>query len=147
MNFHILALLILSLITLFNAKGLYSQTFRVKTATISNGVDIYTEVFEYDYVDIKPEFPGGGNSLINFINSNRQYPEEAYHKGIEGRVTCAFIVHPDGKISHIQVLRGVEPSLNHEAMRIVSSMPDWIPGRFNDQAVPVRVICCIPFRK
>lgn len=147
MNFRTLASLSLSLIALANTSQIFSQTFRVKTATFSNGVEIYTEVFEYDYVDEKPEFPGGGDSMVKYINTNRHYPEEAYQSGIEGRVTCSFIVHADGKLSHIKVLRGVEPSLNQEAIRIVSSMPDWTPGKINDQPVPVRVICCIPFRR
>ncbi|MCH5231570.1 MAG: energy transducer TonB [Muribaculaceae bacterium] len=126
---------------------LYSQTCKVRNATLENGRATYIEAFEYDYVDKKPEFPGGGKSLIKFINSTREYPIEAYEMGIEGRVTCAFIVNCDGKISNIQVLRGVEPSLNHEAMRIVSAMPQWIPGELNNEPVPVRVVCCIPFSK
>lgn len=114
---------------------------------MNNGNDVYTEVFENDFVDDKPEFPGGRNSLINYINKNRIYPHEAYENGIEGRVTCSFVVDENGKISHVQILRGVEPSLNNEAMRIVSNMPDWVPGKIDNHPVPVRVICCIPFRK
>lgn len=147
MNFNVLAILLVTIIAIVNTTSTFSQTFKVRTATIDNGVAVYTEVFEYDYVDEKPEFPGGSNSLIKFINSHRQYPHDAYETGIEGRVTCSFIVHPNGKISHIKVLRGVENSLNKEAMRIVSIMPDWIPGKINEQPVPVRVVCCIPFRK
>ena len=130
-----------------NTPNLYSQTYKIKIGTQMNGCPIYTEVYENDYVDQQPEFPGGGNQLINFINSTRQYPPEAYQMGIEGRVTCAFIVLPDGKISNIKVLRGVEASLNNEAMRIISMMPDWIPGKLKDHPVPVRVVTCIPFRK
>lgn len=147
MNFRVLALLIGSLYVIANSLQINSQTFMVRTATINNGSWVYTEVFEYDYVDEKPEFPGGGNSLINFINQNRQYPTEAYELGIQGKVTCSFIVHPDGKLSHIKILRGVERSLNDEALRLVSIMPDWIPGKIHDHTVPVRVICNIPFRK
>lgn len=136
-----------SFIILANSINANSQTCIVKTATLDNGSAVYTEVYEYDYVEEKPEFPGGRNGMIKFINSTRQYPLEAYEMGIEGRVTCAFIVLPDGKIRNIQVLRGVEPSLNNEAVRIVSKMPDWRPGKINEQAVPVRVVTCIPFRK
>lgn len=125
----------------------YSQTCRVKTSIGMNGNPVYTEVYEYDYVDEKPQFPGGDNSLVDYINSTRIYPHEAYEAGVEGRVTCAFIVQPDGKISNIQVLRGVEKSLNDEAVRIVANMPVWVPGKLNKQAVPVRVVRCIPFRK
>lgn len=137
---------LLIFLTLFTFLPAFSQTYKIHSA-VENGCKGYTEVYEYDYVDVKPTFPGGGNSLISYINSTREYPAEAYAKGIEGKVTCSFVVHEDGKISHIQVLRGVEPSLNYEAMRIISTMPEWNPGKINETTVPVRVICCIPFRK
>ena len=124
-----------------------AQTCRVNTGTLDNGFKVYAEVFEYDYVDVKPEFPGGGRSLIKFVNENRQYPQEAYNNGIEGRVTCSFVVNSDGHLSNIQVLRGVEPSLNDEALRIIAAMPNWSPGSLQGQLVPVRVVCCIPFRR
>lgn len=125
---------------------IFSQTCRVKTGIGNNGGN-YVEVYEYDFVDEKPEFPGGSGKMVNYINSTRRYPAEAYELGIEGRVTCSFVVYPDGKIDNIQVLKGVESSLNTEAMRVVAHMPDWKPGRIQERAVPVRVICCIPFRK
>lgn len=147
MNKYSLTVLILSITSLFFNNQLNAQTFRVSNGSMVNGFIEYTEVFEYDYVDLKPEFPGGGRSLINFINSTRKYPEQAYREGIQGRVTCSFIVNVDGKLSHIRVLRGVEPSLNDEAVRIISEMPEWTPGQINGHNVPVRVVCAIPFRR
>ena len=147
MNFRALTLFGFISLAISASNHTFSQTCHIKTATLDNGSPIYTEVYEYDYVDQKPEFPGGRSSMIKFINSTREYPVDAYEAGIEGRVTCAFIVNPDGKIGHIQVLRGVEPSLNQEAIRIVSKMPDWSPGKIEDRPVPTRVVCCIPFRK
>lgn len=147
MNFRKIAFLSSLLITLAVTTPISSQTCKIKTATLDNGNSIYTEVFEYDYVDEKPQFPGGGNSLLSFINSTREYPQDAYNAGIEGRVTCSFVVNENGKISNIKVLRGVETSLNREAVRIMSEMPDWIPGKIARRPVPVRVVCCIPFRK
>lgn len=85
--------------------------------------------------------------MISYINEERRYPAKAYAAGVEGRVTCSFVVNQDGKVSNITVVRGVEPSLNKEAIRILSGMPDWIPGKHGGQKVPVRVICAIPFRK
>ena len=125
----------------------YSQTRRVNIGKNASGTYCYLEVFEYDYVTDKPSFPGGDANLIEFINENREYPKEAYRKGIQGRVTCSFIVNPDGTISHISILKGVEPSLNHEAMRIIAKMPEWVPGKHNGHKVPVRVVWPIPFRK
>ena len=147
MNFISKAFLAVSILFFTTAPHLYSQTCKVKTATLNNGTTIYTEAYEFDYVDKKPEFPGGRSELINFINANRQYPSEAYNAGIQGRVTCSFIVNRDGKLSNIKILKGVETSLNKEALRIVSIMPDWVPGSIENKRVPVRVVCCIPFRK
>lgn len=147
MDFRKIAVFAISLISITLTTEDFAQTCKVRSVDLHSGASRYTEVFEYDYVDEKPEFPGGGNSMINFINKNRKYPQEAYDSGIEGKVTCSFIVYPDGKINNIQILRGVETSLNHEAIRIIALMPRWTPGKIREVAVPVRVICAIPFRK
>lgn len=125
----------------------FAQTCRINAGHTSGGAKAYMEVFEYDYVSEKPTFPGGDVKLISFINDNRKYPEEAYKKGIQGRVTCAFVVNTDGSISHISILKGVEQSLNQEAMRILGKMPEWKPGKHDGRTVPVRVIWSVPFRK
>lgn len=125
-----------------------AQTCRVKAGkNTSTGCESYIEVYEYDYVSDKPEFPGGTTKLVKFINDNREYPAEAYKKGIQGRVTCSFVVNIDGTVSHISVIRGVEQSLNREAVRIMSKMPEWVPGKHEGQIVPVRVVWSVPFRK
>lgn len=124
-----------------------AQTCRVRSGRASNGGSAYMEVFEYDYVSDKPSFPGGDVELVEFINKTRQYPADAYRKGVQGRVTCAFVVNTDGSVSHISVLRGVDPLLNQEAIRIFSKMPDWTPGKHEGHVVPVRVIWSVPFRK
>lgn len=147
MNFHKIAVLTLSLLAITTTQITKAQTCRIKTSVMENGQAVYTEVFEYDFVDEKPEFPGGSSGMINFINSTRKYPCKAYEQGIQGRVTCAFVVNPDGKISNVKVIRGVETSLNQEAIRVISEMPPWSPGKLGNETVPVRVICCIPFRK
>ena len=97
----------------------------------------YMEVYEFDYVDIQPQFPGGERGLINFVNKTREYPYHAYKKGIQGRVLCSFIVGTDGRVSDVRVLRGVDESLDKEAVRVVSSSPKWTPGRQRDRAVKV----------
>lgn len=124
-----------------------AQTCRVNAGCTPTGTMTYIEVYEYDYVSEKPSFPGDDSQLMTFINEHRRYPQEAYKRGIEGRVTCSFVVNADGSISHISVLRGVEPSLNKEAVRILSEMPEWIPGRLNGKAVPTRVVRSVPFRR
>lgn len=125
----------------------HSQTCRVAVGVNSEGVTTYMEVYECDYVEEKPEFPGGECKLMSFINEQRRYPADAYRAGIEGRVICSFVVNADGKVSNVSVLRGVEASLNKEALRILSRMPQWSPGRLKGEAVPVRVVRAVPFRR
>ena len=107
----------------------------------------YMEVYEYDYVDIQPQFPGGERGLINFVNKTREYPYHAYKKGIEGRVLCSFIVGTDGKVSDVRVIRGAaDESLDREAIRVINKMPRWSVGKVANHAVPVRVVLPIAFR-
>lgn len=147
MKIHSLLFLLSAFISFSFPNSADAQTCRVSTGKCENGCLSYKEVFEYDYVEQKPEFPGGGQCMVNFINEHRRYPEAAYIKGIEGRVTCSFVVNSNGSISNITVMKGVESSLNDEAVRIISKMPEWSPGKIGGHAVPVRVICAIPFRK
>lgn len=129
------------------ASSVCAQTCRVSTGIGADGCHNYIEVFEYDYVTEKPTFPGGDGELMAYINHCREYPKSAYERGVQGRVTCSFVVNTDGDISCIQVLKGVDPELNREAVRIFREMPKWRPGRLDGKAVPVRVIRVVPFRK
>lgn len=124
-----------------------AQTCRVNLGVNSDGQQSYMEVYEYDFVNEKPSFPGGDEKLVDFINANRQYPARAYAAGIQGRVTCSFVVNSDGAVSHLRVIKSVESSLNEEALRILALMPAWTPGRHNGIPVPVRVIRSVPFRR
>lgn len=98
----------------------------------------------FPVVEFMPEFPGGAVELMNYISRNVRYPAEALAAGIEGRVTTVFIVEKDGTLSNIRVLRGVEPSLDTEALRVIHSMPVWKPGRQGDK--PVRSRFTVPVR-
>jgi len=107
----------------------------------------YIEVYEYDYVDVQPEFPGGERGLINFINETREYPYHAYKQRVQGRVLCSFVVGTDGKVSHARVIRGAaDESLNREALRVIEQMPRWRAGKMGKTPVPVRVVIPIAFR-
>lgn len=125
----------------------HAQTCRVAAGLSSDGMQTFKEVFEYDFVEVKPSFPGGNEAFLDYINKNRQYPADAYAQGIEGRVTCSFVVNADGNISNIRVIKGCHKSLNIEAMRLLAEMPSWQPGRHSTHCVPVRVVHSIPFRK
>lgn len=141
---HILTI-VLALITAVLPAVCIAQTCRVKC--VIGGKLTYKEVYEYDYVDEKPSFPGGQCKMVNFINRERKYPDKAYREGIQGRVICSFVVNCDGSVSNISVLKGVEATLNAEAERILSTMPVWLPGRIDGHPVPVRVLYPVPFRK
>lgn len=107
----------------------------------------YLDVYEFDYVDVQPEFPGGERGLINFVNQTREYPYAAYHNGVQGRVLCQFVVCADGKVKYPQIIRGShDESLNREALRVISKMPKWHPGREGKMKVAVRVVLPIAFR-
>ncbi len=140
----ILPSIILIILGIQNAS---SQTCRVSVGNSNSGIQTFEEVFEYDFVEEKPSFPGGNEALLDYINKNRQYPADAYSQGIEGRVTCSFVVNANGGISHIRVIKGCNKSLNNEAIRLLTEMPTWHPGRHLSHCVPVRVVHSIPFRK
>ncbi len=100
----------------------------------------------YDVVEQMPEYPGGIPALIQFLQENLQYPELAMASRIEGRVLVAFIVEKDGSISDIHTVRSVDPSLDKEAIRVVSIMPKWAPGYMNGKPVRVRFTLPINFK-
>lgn len=137
---------LLTLLTLTAVLPMAAQTRRVTTVNPMSKQS-YTEVYEVDFVDIQPQFPGGERGLINFINKTREYPYHAYKKGIQGRVLCSFVVGVDGKVSDVRVLRGSgDESLNKEAVRVIGKMPKWSVGKIGDHAVPVRMVLPINFR-
>lgn len=126
---------------------LSSAQTRTVISTTSPGVTRLVEIYEYDCVDEQPTFPGGNIALMRFINNERHYPAEAYRNGIQGRVLCGFIVHENGRISDITVVKSVEESLDQEAVRIIASMPPWVAGSLHNHPVPVYCFLAIPFRR
>ena len=139
----------LGLLTLLTMMTVLPMVAQVRHVTTVNPMSkqSYMEVYEYDYVDIQPQFPGGERGRINFINKNREYPYHAYKNRVQGRVLCSFIVGIDGKVMDARVIRGAgDESLNREAIRVISKMPKWSVGKVGDHAVPVRVVLPINFR-
>ena len=100
----------------------------------------------FDMVEQAPQFPGGQQELMAWLGKNIRYPVIAQENGIQGRVICQFVVGSDGSVRDIKVMRGVDPSLDKEAMRVIQSMPKWIPGRQNGKAVSVRYTLPVTFR-
>ena len=96
------------------------------------------EAIPFQLVEEKPKFQGGdANAFSAWVAKNLQYPEIAKENGVQGRVMLQFTVNPNGTVSNVKVLRGVDPSLDKEAVRVVSASPKWTPGRQRDRAVKV----------
>jgi len=100
----------------------------------------------YAHVDAMPAFPGGEQEMIKFLTKTMKYPTEAQKKGIQGRVVVRFVVMPDGSVQNVVVMRSVDPLLDAEAIRVIESMPNWIPGRQNGVAVAVYYTMPIVFK-
>ncbi len=97
-------------------------------------------------VENQPEFPGGNTAMMKFLSDNIKYPVIAQENGIQGRVICNFVVERDGSNTDVQVVRGVDPSLDKEAVRVIQQMPRWKPGKQRGQAVRVRFTLPVVFR-
>jgi periplasmic protein TonB len=89
------------------------------------------------FVEEMPVFPGGDAALLRLIAESIKYPAEAAANGVQGRVTVSFVVSSDGSVKNAVVLRRVHPALDEEAIRVVSALPKWKPGKQNGKAVPV----------
>lgn len=100
----------------------------------------------FDIVEQQPLFPGGPTALMKYLSENTKYPVVAQENGVQGRVTVQFVVEKDGSISDVHVLRGVDPSLDKEAVRVVKSMPRWTPGKQNGITVRVNYRVPVLFR-
>ncbi|MBR4650680.1 MAG: energy transducer TonB [Prevotella sp.] len=103
-----------------------------------------TKVF--DVVEQMPSFPGGMGALMQYLSSHIKYPVVAEENGIQGRVICTFIVERDGSITDTRVARSVDPSLDKEAVRVINSMPRWIPGKQNGSACRVKFTLPVTFK-
>ena len=110
-------------------------------ATTDDGEEVY------EVVEKMPKFPDGGMSgLMKYLSANIRYPEAAHKAGTQGRVTVQFVVGKDGSIGNVGILRGVDPNLDAEAIRVISGMPKWKPGTQKGEPVNVRYTVPVMFR-
>ena len=100
----------------------------------------------FTVVEKMPQFPGGQKALLNFLEREIKYPAQAEEEGIQGRVSCQFVVRKDGSISDPEIVRGIHPSLDAEALRVVKAMPDWTPGQQRGKNVSVKFTVPVIFR-
>ena len=125
---------------------LFADTSNVCYSQSSDAVDSIDQIEEeipFQLVEEKPSFMGGdANAFSRWVNERLVYPEEAKKNGVSGRVTLQFTVETDGRVTNVKVLRGVDPSLDKEAVRVVSQSPKWEPGKQDGK--PVKVIYTFP---
>ena len=100
----------------------------------------------FQVVEEMPEFPGGMGECMKFLGKNIKYPQISQENGVQGRVIVQFVVNQDGSIVDPQVVRGVDPYLDKEALRVISMMPKWKPGKHRGQAVRVKFTVPVMFR-
>jgi protein TonB len=100
----------------------------------------------FTVVEEAPEFPGGQTELLKYLSKNIKYPVIAQENGIQGRVTVSFVVNRDGSIVDAEVIRGIDQSLDKEALRVVNSMPKWKPGKQRGKPVRVKYTVPVTFR-
>ncbi|MDO5664653.1 MAG: TonB family protein [Bacteroidia bacterium] len=99
-----------------------------------------------DFAEIAPHFIGGQTALMKFLGENMRYPQVDIDMGNEGRVICTFVVEKDGSITDIKVIRGVSPTIDREAVRVISEMPNWKPGFQNGRMVRVKFTLPVYFK-
>jgi TonB family protein len=102
-----------------------------------------SKALPYNLIEVKPTFNGGdAGEFSRWVNGNLTYPKAAYEAGIQGRVVLQFTIGKDGKLSDVKVLRSANPDLDAEAVRVISSSPDWTPGYVKGE--PVKVTYTFP---
>jgi protein TonB len=121
-------------------------TVDVKTpnGVVSKNVPEPDKVF--DVVEQMPLFSGGQVELMKYLSANVKYPVEASKKGIQGRVIVQFVVEKDGTISNVKVVNNADEQLKEEAIRVVKTMPKWVPGKQNGKEVRVKYTLPVTFR-
>jgi len=100
------------------------------------------EVVNFYVIEEKPEFPGGEAAMFQYISKTIKYPEIAKENNVQGKVFVQFVIGKDGKVTDVQVIRGVDPSLDKEAIRVIQNMPAWKPGK--QRGKPVKVSFQLP---
>ena len=118
-----------------------------KSAEVKQVAKVPTQGEEiFNVVEQMPEYPGGMGELMKFIQRNIRYPKEAQEQGKQGRVIVQFVVEKDGSITEAKVARSADPQLDSEALRIVSEMPKWTPGKQRGKEVRTRFTLPVTFR-
>lgn len=100
----------------------------------------------YDVIEEMPQFPGGESELLKYLGKNIIYPRSALKQGIHGRVIVRFVINKSGETEKVEVVRSLNPACDREAIRVVKSLPKWIPGKLNGENVSVWFTLPINFK-
>jgi periplasmic protein TonB len=133
-------------LVLFSLNASGQKTTKVKTENTppASEKDGMTDG-AYQKVDEMPVFPGGDAALLQYIAENTKYPKDAKEKGINGKVITRFKVTADGSVSDVSVLKGVNASIDAEAVRVIGTLPKFTPGKLNGKVVAVWYMVPITF--
>lgn len=99
----------------------------------------------FEFVEVSPEFPGGQEAMMKFLAENIKYPATALQASIEGLVVAQFIIDKTGKISDVNIIKPLGGGTDEEAIRVLTAMPKWQPGKQNGKEVSVRYTLPIRF--
>ena len=131
----------------FLALGTQMVTIKqAEASTITEVTPPPTKDKVFEKLDVLPEFPGGGKAMMEWLSQNIQYPKEAVDGKIEGRVMISFVIEKDGSVSNAKVFRGIDESLDNEALRVVNAMPNWKPGMQDGQPARARFTIPVSFK-
>lgn len=129
--------------TACNQRSLPTKSGQTTSRTEASADNGYDEIFTV--VEVPPSFPGGMSRLGDYIRQNLRYPEAAINAKIEGKAFVSFIVMKNGSVQDVQVLKGLGYGTNEEAVRLIQTMPNWIPGKQSGRSVNVKYNLVVPF--
>ena len=109
-----------------------------------NGTSADTKI--HTYAEVMPQFPGGQDALVRFLSANIKYPSDARENNIQGTVYMSFVIDKKGKVTSMELKRGIGYGCDEEAMRVLNKMPDWEPGKMDQHPVNVQFAIPISFR-
>lgn len=131
---------------------LFLLTVFISTGIVNGGLSLPMQEKQaenekvYTFTDQMPQFPGGDDKLLEYLDKNIHYPEIAKRAGIEGRVIVTFVVNKSGKVTNVKVRKGIGAGCDEEAIRLISNMGDWKPGKSKGKVVNVRMSIPIVFK-
>lgn len=134
-------------LALVNTSGSGKGKDTVETDVPFDGRNVSaTDTKVHSYAEVMPQFPGGQDALVRFLSANIKYPADARENNVQGTVYMSFVIDKNGKVTSMQLKRGIGYGCDEEAMRVLSKMPDWEPGKMDQHPVNVQFAIPISFR-